>query len=186
MIVFESDVPWLPSKEAPPAGAKIVQIGEDPLHARLPMRGFPSDLTITATCLSVLEALEAALRGAGHAPCGGASRATDRSGRDRCRGLARGSRTGRRGQHDHVAMAESLPARGGGSRTRWSSANIRSGRSTVRWTRPGSLFALSSAGGLGWGFPASLGAKLASPRRWWCRCWATARTCSPTRPPVIT
>ncbi len=28
---------------------------------------------------------------------------------------------------------------------------------------PGSLFALSSAGGLGWGFPASLGAKLASP-----------------------
>jgi acetolactate synthase I/II/III large subunit len=29
---------------------------------------------------------------------------------------------------------------------------------------PGSLFALSSAGGLGWGFPASLGAKLASPQ----------------------
>ena len=28
---------------------------------------------------------------------------------------------------------------------------------------PGGLFALSSAGGLGWGFPASLGAKLASP-----------------------
>ena len=28
---------------------------------------------------------------------------------------------------------------------------------------PGSLFAVSSAGGLGWGFPASLGAKLASP-----------------------
>lgn len=28
---------------------------------------------------------------------------------------------------------------------------------------PGSLFALSSAGGLGWGFPASLGVKLASP-----------------------
>ena len=30
---------------------------------------------------------------------------------------------------------------------------------------PGSLFALSSAGGLGWGFGASLGAKLASPDR---------------------
>ena len=61
VIVFESDVPWLPSKEAPPPGARIVQIGEDPLHRRLPMRGFPSDLTITATSLSVLEALEAAL-----------------------------------------------------------------------------------------------------------------------------
>ena len=40
-----------------------------------------------------------------------------------------------------------------------------SARSTVRWQTPGSLFALSSAGGLGWGFGASLGAKLASPER---------------------
>jgi acetolactate synthase-1/2/3 large subunit len=30
---------------------------------------------------------------------------------------------------------------------------------------PGSLFAVSAAGGLGWGFGASLGAKLASPNR---------------------
>ena len=61
VIVFESDVPWLPGKVTPPATARIVQIGEDPLHARLPMRGFPSDLTLTATCLSVLTALETAL-----------------------------------------------------------------------------------------------------------------------------
>ena len=30
---------------------------------------------------------------------------------------------------------------------------------------PGSLYAVSAAGGLGWGFGASLGAKLASPER---------------------
>ena len=53
VIVIESDVPWLPSKESPPAGARVVQIGEDPLYARYPMRGFPSDLTITATAFSV-------------------------------------------------------------------------------------------------------------------------------------
>ena len=38
----------MPGKEHPPAGARIVQIGEDPLYARYPMRSFPSDLTITA------------------------------------------------------------------------------------------------------------------------------------------
>ena len=48
---------------SPPANARIVQIGEDPLYARYPMRGFPSDLTITASALSVLEALEQALHG---------------------------------------------------------------------------------------------------------------------------
>ena len=41
----------------------IVQIGEDPLYARYPMRSFPSDLTITASALAVLEALEQALHG---------------------------------------------------------------------------------------------------------------------------
>src|SRR5262249_12833104 len=63
VIVVESDVPWLPRKGAPPTGARVVQIGEDPLYARYPMRSFPSDLAITATALSVLEALEQALQG---------------------------------------------------------------------------------------------------------------------------
>ena len=49
VIALEADVPWIPSKEAPPPGARIVQIGEDPLYERYPMRNFPSDLTITAT-----------------------------------------------------------------------------------------------------------------------------------------
>ena len=57
VIVWESDVPWYPSQHAPPADARIVQIGEDPLYARYPMRGFPSHLTIRAATLPVLEAL---------------------------------------------------------------------------------------------------------------------------------
>jgi thiamine pyrophosphate-dependent acetolactate synthase large subunit-like protein len=60
VIVFETDVPWLPSKEAPASDAKIVQIGEDPLYARYPMRSFPSDLTLVANARAVLEALEPA------------------------------------------------------------------------------------------------------------------------------
>lgn len=162
VIVFETDVPWIPSKESPGADAKIVQIGEDPLHARLPMRGFPSDLTLTATSLSVLEALETAL----------ASRATpfvaERLTRltERSDGLRKSWReeTERAGKANTITLpwlnhclrdvvdAESIVISEYSFRQEYCPLDT-----------PGSLFALSSAGGLGWGFPASLGAKLASP-----------------------
>ena len=58
---WNSDVPWLPSKEHPAQGAKVVQVGEDPLYARYPMRSFPSDLTLTANAGAVLRAFEPAL-----------------------------------------------------------------------------------------------------------------------------
>ena len=51
VLVWETDVPWFPEQDQPAAGARIVQIGEDPLYSRYPMRSFPSDLTIrSATC----------------------------------------------------------------------------------------------------------------------------------------
>ncbi len=162
VIVFEADVPWLPSKEAPPDGAKVVQIGEDPLHARLPMRGFPSDLTIAATSLSVLEALESALEG-----------------RPVPHVAARLARLTARSEALHAGWAEEV-ARAGRANTislPWLNHCLRGivdaetlviseysfRQEYCPLETPGSLFALSSAGGLGWGFPASLGAKLAAP-----------------------
>jgi len=162
VIVLESDVPWLPSKGSPPPGAHIVQIGEDPLHSRLPMRGFPSDLTITATCLSVLEALEASL----------ASRVTPH-----VQGRGAWLRDPSRTLHD-IWRAEAERA-GEAERITLPWLNYCLRQVIDADTRvvseysfqqeycplhvPGSLFALSSAGGLGWGFPASVGVKLASP-----------------------
>ena len=51
---------------------------------------------------------------------------------------------------------------------------------------PGSLFGVSNAGGLGWGFGASLGAKLAAPDRMVLSVWATAPTCLPIPPRATT
>ena len=58
---IESDVPWIPSLQTPAPDARIVQIGEDPLYHRYPMRSFRSDLAVVLGTLALLEALEPAL-----------------------------------------------------------------------------------------------------------------------------
>jgi acetolactate synthase-1/2/3 large subunit len=164
VIVIESDVPWLPSREEPPAAARIVQIGEDPLYARYPMRSFPSDLTITATALSVLEALEQALHGRKGA------HVEER----RARLVARSTEL-----HKQWREEAEQAGRGNKNTLAWLNHCLRDvvDRDTIAISEysfrqeycpletPGSLYAVSSAGGLGWGFGASLGAKLASPNR---------------------
>ncbi len=162
VIVFEADVPWIPSKETPRPDAQIVQIGEDPLHARLPMRGFPSDLTLTATSLSVLEGLEVAL----------STRATPHVA-DRLTRLTLAAAERRRSWRDEAERAGkantiTLPWLNHCLREIVDQDTIVISEYSFRQEycpldMPGSLFALSSAGGLGWGFPASLGAKLAAP-----------------------
>ena len=58
---FKSDVPYIPNEQNPRADCRFATIGEDPAFNRYPMRSFPSDLAVTATAASALEALEAAL-----------------------------------------------------------------------------------------------------------------------------
>ena len=44
VVVVESDAPWFPKLKAPRPEAKIIQIGQDPLFSRYPIRGFAVDL----------------------------------------------------------------------------------------------------------------------------------------------
>ena len=57
VIALESDVPWIPSLTHPPAGCRVVHVGEDPFYVRYPMRSFPSDLAVQAGPVNALEAL---------------------------------------------------------------------------------------------------------------------------------
>ena len=140
-----------------------MQIGEDPLHRRLPMRSFPSDLTLTATCLSVLEALETALAKRADPACRRARQAAARAVPRPARHLAPGGRNSA-GQADTITLPwlnHCLRAVVDADTKVISEYSFRQEYCPLH--TPGSLFAVSSAGGLGWGFPASLGVKLASP-----------------------
>ena len=61
VIVLDSDVPWIPSLQHPPAGCHVAHVGEDPFYVRYPMRSFPSDLAIQAGVTNTLVALAEAM-----------------------------------------------------------------------------------------------------------------------------
>ena len=60
IIALDCEVPWLPRSVSPPAGARIVHIGVDPLYTRIPVRSFAVDLAIVTQTGVALRALQAA------------------------------------------------------------------------------------------------------------------------------
>ncbi len=165
ILVIDADVPWLPSRGKPREDARIIQLGVDPFFSRYPMRSYACDIPIVAEPASALPALTQAMRAtlsartvaarhevlkaAHHASRAEWRRAADTQ-RTRapigfewasqCLGEIIGPETIVINEYDlDVRYA---PARGRGS-----------------------YFASPWAGGLGWGFGAALGAKLAAPER---------------------
>ncbi|MGH7159453.1 MAG: thiamine pyrophosphate-requiring protein [Acetobacteraceae bacterium] len=165
VLVLESDVPWIPSRVSPPPGAKVIHVGLDPLFQRYPIRGFFCDLAITAAVAPALGALEARLAG-----CIDAARVAARGERVARRRAERRAASSRL-EHEVKDARPIHPA--------WLSHCIAEAKGDdaivvneytllpqhCGCTRPGSYFGSSAASGLGWGFGAALGAKLAAPGR---------------------
>jgi len=166
VVVLECDVPWIPSRESPAAGVRVVQVGEDPLYARYPMHSYPSDMTITASAGSVIAALDAALAERLEGKPEVAARRevlTARSGKLR-QGWANEVEQARQTGKINIALFND------GLKSLIADDVIIINEYSFRQEycpleQPGSMFGLSSAGGLGWGFPAALGAKLAAPEK---------------------
>lgn len=167
VVVLEYDVPGFPISASPPADAKIIHIGIDPLFARYGIRNFPCDLALQGNPELILPAIEAAL--ANH-KAGAASAIAVRRG-DAAR--YRAERKARLDtQYDAVKHDEPIhPAVLTREIDRIKTADtivvnelgIQIDHLTL--TQPGTYFQQSSAGGLGWGMGAALGIKLAARDR---------------------
>ena len=120
IVVVEADAPWFPDIKAPRPETPVIQIGEDPLFSRYPIRGFAGDLALAGTPRLTLAALAdaAAPRGrraspdrraahplGGRAPAAGRRRGRPRPGRAERpahrHGLALALRGRDRGRSDH-------------------------------------------------------------------------------------
>ena len=161
VIALDCDVPWIPTTDAPPAECRVVHIGEDPAYVRYPMRSFPTDLCVSGETATVLDELGTRLH---HHPT------------DEGRIASRAARAAERRTRLHASAPTSLPNT---ITPEWLSARIGEavGPDAIivneyplrlahcHRSKAGTYFGLSAAGGLGWGFGAALGAKLADRDR---------------------
>ncbi|NNK65098.1 MAG: thiamine pyrophosphate-requiring protein [Rhodobacteraceae bacterium] len=155
VIVLDSGVPWIARGSPPAAGAKVVHIGPDPLFARMPVRGFRSDLTIAADPVAALRALVDA---AAANPARQASVARRSTARREQAEAAAGPPTGE-GPASPAWFSRCVSDIMDEDAIAFSELGLIPGFMTLKG--PNRFFGNPHSGGLGWGFPAALGAQLA-------------------------
>jgi acetolactate synthase-1/2/3 large subunit len=162
VLVVDCDVPWIPREGNPKPEAKIIHIGPDPLFARYPLRGFRTDLALTGGVAATLQALWRSAQKHAVSP---------RMIEERRQAVSKVSSDIRtKGRAGFDPMPSTITGK-------WLSAcmNRLLDNNTILVNEyptvleemlirePGRYFGNPSAGGLGWGMGAALGAKLASP-----------------------
>ena len=164
LVVLECDVPWIPALEAPHPDCRVIHIGVDPLYASYPVRGFRSDIALTAAPRLALTQIAAALARHEEAMAERIATRRARLASDRSRRADAAAReTEARPSLNRVSITRCLVELCGPEAVYVNEYPL--ALDHLPLSRPGTFFSASPSGGLGWGFGAALGIKLADPER---------------------
>ncbi|MZR14984.1 thiamine pyrophosphate-requiring protein [Maritimibacter sp. DP07] len=161
ILVVDSGVPWIEETQAPQPDAKIIHIGADPNFARMPVRGYRSDLSITGDPAATVAAISDAMTTSGDRLKARrddlARRAADRDARrDAMVSEARGAEPMGAEWLSHC-LSEIMDE----DAVIISELGLVPG--AMRIKGPNRLFSNPHSGGLGWALPTALGAQMARP-----------------------
>ncbi|NMO03531.1 thiamine pyrophosphate-requiring protein [Gordonia sp. TBRC 11910] len=166
VVFLESDVPWIPKREAPAPDTFIAQVGVDPLFSAYPIRSHRSDLNVSATSAAFLTELIAALDARADDIDLSRSGAIEAVATQYRAGVA-ALRAQEAAVDDETISAAAISAVLGELLDDDDIVfnEYVSYPDLLARTKPGTYYFLPASGGLGWGLPAALGAKFAAPER---------------------
>jgi len=161
IIVLDSDTPWIEATNAPGPETIVVHIGPDPHFARMPVRGFRTDLAISSDSVEAILALDRAARAPSAA--GQRSKALAQSATQRRDAAEVKARAGDTNPMSAEWISHCVSEIMDEEAVAFSELGLLPAYMTLKG--PNRLFNNVHAGGLGWAMPAALGAQLMRPDR---------------------
>lgn len=167
VLVLDSIAPWSPNVHTPANGCKVIQIGQDPLYARFPVRNFRADLSLVGDTADII--IELGKRLQPHLAQTAALRETRRTKVTEAHAARRAAvlAQAERGDGDMmtkewVSLCLSQAIAG---RQATVLSELGCPLEPLSLSAPNSWYQEPHSGGLGWSFPCALGLQLADPER---------------------